>query len=86
MLDLRGVTWQKTGGCGEHVERGSSLEREKNTLSDDDDDDDCKQLAMGQLEPTNNQRHSLHNKEKQNLHKMFARSSEKAFWISSCQK
>ena len=38
MLDLPGVTLRKTGGCGEHVERGSSLERERNTLSEDDDE------------------------------------------------
>ena len=29
MLDLPGVTLRKTGSCGEHVERGSSLGIEK---------------------------------------------------------
>ena len=40
MLDLSGVTLRGTGGCGDHVERDSFLERERSTLSDDDDDDD----------------------------------------------
>ena len=33
MLDLPGVTLRETGSCGKHVERGSSLGREKH-LSD----------------------------------------------------
>ena len=39
LIQYVGPTWShiaKTGGCGEHVERGSSLEREKHPETDDD--------------------------------------------------